>query len=319
MGFNRESDADRDFEAVKYGTDDFSIGGLVSESTERGGIVGVGSAESDVRGFGEVHSQEASTKPSHFERKSSGLFNEERVGTTKLYSGSGLIMRGGKPTSWLQHRPRIFGVGTFGSGRVPKVSRKTSLPSVMASPIKGNGTADVVEEAEAYADESAVPITAEKGHPARKSPSRRVSLASQALSQSLGSLPPKQTKVMGPPATPPNRRPGLRSSSSSYPSSTSSAFRQVTSNTTTVRSAPSAFGKVKGGVGGHVSGKPAEHTTTASSVVSESLKILDDCVIFVDVRTDDGDDAGSLFVEMLEGVGAKVCFFCKLGHSWFQL
>jgi len=28
--------------------------------------------------------------------------------------------------------------------------------------------------------------------------------------------------------------------------------------------------------------------------------------VFVDVRTDDGDDAGSLFVEMLEGAGAKV-------------
>ncbi|KDQ55074.1 hypothetical protein JAAARDRAFT_107648, partial [Jaapia argillacea MUCL 33604] len=30
------------------------------------------------------------------------------------------------------------------------------------------------------------------------------------------------------------------------------------------------------------------------------------CVIFVDVRTDDGDDAGGLFVEMLKGLGAKI-------------
>jgi hypothetical protein len=44
-------------------------------------------------------------------------------------------------------------------------------------------------------------------------------------------------------------------------------------------------------------------------MVPESLKILQDCVIFVDVRTDDGDEAGSLFVEMLEGVGAKVLSF----------
>ncbi|KIM63873.1 hypothetical protein SCLCIDRAFT_62228, partial [Scleroderma citrinum Foug A] len=30
------------------------------------------------------------------------------------------------------------------------------------------------------------------------------------------------------------------------------------------------------------------------------------CAIFVDVRTDQGDDAGSLFVDMLRGLGAKI-------------
>jgi len=111
---------------------------------------------------------------------------------------------------------------------------------------------------------------------------------------------------MGPPMTPPNRRPGLRSSSSSYPSSTSSA----TSDTVAPRSIPTAKGKLKGGAGGHglweIGG-----THDASNIIPESLKILHDCVIFVDVRTDDGDEAGSLFVEMLEGVGAKVHFFFK--------
>ncbi|KAF8956814.1 BRCT domain-containing protein, partial [Flammula alnicola] len=37
-----------------------------------------------------------------------------------------------------------------------------------------------------------------------------------------------------------------------------------------------------------------------------ALKVLKDCVIFVDVKMEDGDEAGSLFVEMLEGVGARV-------------
>ncbi|KAF9485952.1 hypothetical protein BDN70DRAFT_763291, partial [Pholiota conissans] len=37
-----------------------------------------------------------------------------------------------------------------------------------------------------------------------------------------------------------------------------------------------------------------------------ALKVLKDCIIFVDVKTDDGDEAGTLFVEMLEGVGARV-------------
>jgi hypothetical protein len=37
-----------------------------------------------------------------------------------------------------------------------------------------------------------------------------------------------------------------------------------------------------------------------------ALKVLKKCAIFVDVRTDDGDDAGSLFVDMLRGLGARV-------------
>ena len=35
-------------------------------------------------------------------------------------------------------------------------------------------------------------------------------------------------------------------------------------------------------------------------------EVLDGYTIFVDVRTDDGEDAGELFVEMLEGMGARV-------------
>ncbi|KAF9447190.1 hypothetical protein P691DRAFT_671996 [Macrolepiota fuliginosa MF-IS2] len=43
-----------------------------------------------------------------------------------------------------------------------------------------------------------------------------------------------------------------------------------------------------------------------SAKKADSLKILKDCVIFVDVRADDGEEAGSLFVEMLESLGAKI-------------
>jgi len=45
----------------------------------------------------------------------------------------------------------------------------------------------------------------------------------------------------------------------------------------------------------------------ATPAPSVPLEILKDCVIFVDVRTEDGEDAGSLFVDMLRGLGAKVC------------
>ncbi|KLO13632.1 hypothetical protein SCHPADRAFT_827682 [Schizopora paradoxa] len=37
-----------------------------------------------------------------------------------------------------------------------------------------------------------------------------------------------------------------------------------------------------------------------------SLSILDGCTIFVDVRTEEGDDASALFVDMLQGLGAKI-------------
>ncbi|EJD08435.1 uncharacterized protein FOMMEDRAFT_74597 [Fomitiporia mediterranea MF3/22] len=37
-----------------------------------------------------------------------------------------------------------------------------------------------------------------------------------------------------------------------------------------------------------------------------SLDVLAQCTVFVDVRTDEGDDAGALFVDMLRGLGAKV-------------
>lgn len=38
-----------------------------------------------------------------------------------------------------------------------------------------------------------------------------------------------------------------------------------------------------------------------------SLDVLKDCVIFVDVRTEEGEDAGALFIDMLRGLGARVC------------
>ena len=36
------------------------------------------------------------------------------------------------------------------------------------------------------------------------------------------------------------------------------------------------------------------------------LNVLKECTIFVDVRTDGGDDAGGVFVDMLKGMGARV-------------
>lgn len=45
-----------------------------------------------------------------------------------------------------------------------------------------------------------------------------------------------------------------------------------------------------------------------------SLDVLDQCTVFVDVRTEEGEDAGALFVDMLRGLGAKVyLFLCPVG------
>lgn len=46
---------------------------------------------------------------------------------------------------------------------------------------------------------------------------------------------------------------------------------------------------------------------------AKKLTILKDCVIFVDVKTDDGSDAGELFINMLKGLGGRV------GHKLFSI
>ena len=71
------------------------------------------------------------------------------------------------------------------------------------------------------------------------------------------------------------------------------------------------------GVASHVrstAGTSPAGTSTSSGTASKSaaLTVLKGCSIYVDVRTDDGDDAGALFVDMLRGMGARVREFCKL-------
>jgi hypothetical protein len=169
--------------------------------------------------------------------------------------------------------------------------------------------------------------------------SRRASLASRALSQSLSSLPPANVigarmangpgsgtvGLMGPPATPLGKG-GLRNQRNRYPASTLlvDQTRDVTrSGTRTLgmtlrmrsvanggvggQSAPGALGKVRGGVEGHVSSRRREGKGKEREGNGGVGSVLEDYKIFVDVRTDDGDDAGALFVDMLKGMGAKVC------------
>jgi hypothetical protein len=102
-----------------------------------------------------------------------------------------------------------------------------------------------------------------------KNASRRASMASQFLHETI---------VAGLPGTPPRRG---RTSTEGSDSSPTERARSLRSGG--MRSEPS------------VSSKPRT-----------ALKVLKTCTVFVDVRTDDGDDAGGLFVDMLKNLGAKV-------------
>ncbi|KAI6125544.1 hypothetical protein EV401DRAFT_1855904 [Pisolithus croceorrhizus] len=127
------------------------------------------------------------------------------------------------------------------------------------------------------------------------------SSALHALSQSLSSLP--QT----PPATKPRAigtRQGLRSASAvinkTNPECGDSGCDPSSSN------AINANGTKDTGYGGGGMPESTGGINGSGGAKKSSLKVLKKCAIFVDVRTDQGDDAGSLFVDMLRGLGAKI-------------
>jgi len=241
---------------------------------------------------------------------------------------------------------KVFGGRVMGNRVFGKVSQKSSLPVVEGSPVKSGGTPmDVDETAVSDDDEVEVtggsmlpppvpfkvfrdpqPEASTSKPPAdtkafsspstgdlddiffdpmdvefdgkvhdeawRRHASRRASYVMHNLSQSLSALPDsppkrKEKGTMGPPPVP-GTRTGLRSASSTTPASS----KHVQTKTT-----PGASDKNKqdtNGSGGSGKKKPPV------------LKILKGCVVFVDVRTDEGDEAGGLFVEMLKGLGARV-------------
>ena len=240
------------------------------------------------------------------------------------------------------NRPRGLMFGGVGKKRpFDKVSKKSSLPVVEGSPVKESGIvhtldsdeppspsttkilaatlsshkedrgqeeASVVSAAvepmklqDAIAEHVSVfgsdNTSAEDGQaePADmwKHASRRASLASQFLQQTLAVLP----STPPPKASGSKSKPAERSQSSSQ--RTRSGLRSgskpdVVSPRSAQRTLPN----------GHMGG--AHVSKPSSTATSSSLKVLKSCTIFVDVRTDDGDDAGGLFVDMLKGLGAKV-------------
>lgn len=130
---------------------------------------------------------------------------------------------------------------------------------------------------------------------------RRASLASQFLQQTLAVLPSTPT---------PPRASSFKSKAAerSQPSSqkTRSGLRSGSSSVIAGSRSVSRLPLKGHEAGAHVS-RSGSSAAASPSAKPSSLKVLKTCTIFVDVRTDDGDEAGGLFVDMLRGLGAKVC------------
>ncbi|KAF8806490.1 hypothetical protein BYT27DRAFT_7191045 [Phlegmacium glaucopus] len=360
MGFNRDGlgEDDDNFVIPTRSKDDETVGrvslgmGRSDTGLKRAATLGASSFKSlgvDADVSSSSKASGVTKKP--LVQKSLAMFMGAKAGTAGgPQPVAGANMRGG-----IRAGPTGRGSGIFGVGRGLRrtISKKTSLPSVMASPVKGGGTdggstdeiiQDTIEDADQDAQTHRIetlvaePTTSndvlqldeleiqgpskskEKSSTFGFNVSRRVSMVSQALSQSLNALPqPPQSNtrgLMGPPATPPaSGRTGIRSSSSTYPSTSTSGDSPsqpgtsigTRSSARIAKTAPGALMKIKGGTGGHVSsGRKGAAEVPTPNPAPETLKILNDCTIFVDVRTDDGDEAGSLFIDMLGGVGARV-------------
>jgi hypothetical protein len=246
-------------------------------------------------------------------------------GTSRLVVGTGGIMRGAG--SAMRGGPSIFGTGRVRSA--PKVSRNPGLPSVIGSPVKGGGTAGDQDGDDTMLEEELMPavneptekdatterVTSPRGvtfdfsgvlqfeeskkgkqkerlpEEWRQNASRRASMALQDLSKSV-SLPPRP--VMGPPETSLDRV-GVRSSSSSYPSSSSSDLSGIEGMRRSTRIAK---------------GAPDDDVAVSESTPTiQPLTILKGCIVFVDIISDIGDDSARSFItDMLKSLGARVSF-----------
>ncbi|KAI0090493.1 hypothetical protein BDY19DRAFT_991938 [Irpex rosettiformis] len=207
------------------------------------------------------------------------------------------------------------------------VGQPSEEPNPFAPPVAGPSTPstpksmDVVVPIRDASDEKTTPIAKEDGAGKStgggwRSHARRASHAHQLLSQSLSSLP--QTPPKKVPAT---EGKGKERATAMDATPTSPSFNTRSKDVT--RSAPGGVGGGSG-IGARVSARRAAAAATSPPSVQKTkergksstpsgsgskpktLKILRHCNVFVDVRTDDGDDAGSLFVEMLTGLGARI-------------
>ncbi|KAJ7039093.1 hypothetical protein C8F04DRAFT_1033774 [Mycena alexandri] len=228
----------------------------------------------------------------------------------------------------------------FGAGRVrvaPKVSRNPGLPSVMGSPVKGGGgdgddtmleeelmMSGIEQNLETKDAATAERVTSPRGvtfdfsglegfEPSKKgkekerlpeawrqNASRRASMAGQDLSKSV-SLPLRPIGLMGPPDTPLDRV-GIRSTSSSYPSSSSSDGAEGMRRSTRIAKSTSAADDDEA-----TAATTAEPQQRPAVTPVQPLTILKGCIVFVDIISELGDDSARSFItDMLKNLGARV-------------
>ena len=222
-----------------------------------------------------------------------------------------------------------FSSSAFASGlgrEGEKVSRKPGLPTVMASPVKGSSL-DIVEghEAEAHSREFQFFLKSNLSPDASRSRSedslsgkeagekdctpstwlkdtfRRASLASQALSHSLNEVQNEVVKgsIGLLPVPPGNAKTAPMGATSAVPASNRA------SRSSTRISATIANQKIISGLSMHANQSNGTDTPPSKKGRSKETKkvvtldVLKHCTVFVDVRTDAGDDAGELFIQML--------------------
>ncbi|KAF5320900.1 hypothetical protein D9619_001948 [Psilocybe cf. subviscida] len=268
-------------------------------------------------------------------------FGSNKTATGPPRFGTGAAMRG-RPVGGggvSKVRP-LFGVG---GGLRRTASKKSSLPVVIGSPVKGGSSSNAMAEEEEQEEEDAggeifntilntggsattlltnlLAQQPEKGKDSERgahkppSHSRRVSMLSRDLLVAATAPPPPPPSssdasggasgsgsggkgLMGPPPTPPSVA-SVKSTSDSGSPSTGAAKRSSAriAKTTAAAAVESSIAAGK---------KRAMDPPPVPNPAAEALQVLNECVIFVDVKTDEGDEAGTLFVDMLGTLGARV-------------
>ncbi|KIM40244.1 hypothetical protein M413DRAFT_446420 [Hebeloma cylindrosporum] len=336
MGFNRDFSGDDDEpEVLTRAQDDGKVGraslglGRTDGALKRAATLGAGAFKASTTASTSTTSAAASSS------KTTGNRPVQKTLTMFMSSkGSGSLKAGG--TGPVLHAPGRLGVGSHnnifgGIGGVRRtISKKTPLPMVLGSPVKGGEIADETMADDSKAEEDAMNVTEEvpddnflapvnissatvleEDSTAKEGSGKGKQKEANPLSSSLSGLPvakPSTKGLMGPPPTPPsignisNRSTGSNASGASS-ASPSQAGRATRSSARIAKSAPA---KPTSTDGLPSSAKKVSAGAGSSPAAPEAKKILDGCVIFVDVKTEAGDEAGSLFVTMLEQLGARV-------------
>ncbi|KZT69712.1 hypothetical protein DAEQUDRAFT_250685 [Daedalea quercina L-15889] len=247
--------------------------------------------------------------------------------------------------------------GAHGGSRVfPRASKKSSLPMVEGSPVKGGADdananeeavnaegASIIEQAikqqrgadgarpsTAVEEDATVPpsvpateeltVNASTTLAVKRDPSRRASLALQLFreSQLIQSSKLPETPIASSSSSTAQVQKGPSTDSSTLvkrhtPATgtfrkppPSSSFHFNLRERPEPKSAPTVLKRSASAA--HVSAKGKRTEPPEGEGTPGRMRgVLRECTVFVDVRTDDGDDAGALFVDMLADMGAKVC------------